>query len=151
MWGCVCMCVLHDMYPNKAQQENLKLCGRNEKYLPRMEKLTGVFSLRGSRVLLFLFPCSAGIFCWAELEWHFETQLMAEPDHPNMPWFGSQTNQNGSRSVFWFQCIFSMWKSYFPNPWEIWLNDRLINEEPVELPHVHRTFWRKSEVCFSHW
>lgn len=56
-------CVLHDVCLNKAQQESLKLCGRNEKYLPRMEKLTGVCSLKGSRVILFLFPFSAGIFC----------------------------------------------------------------------------------------
>lgn len=59
---CVVFCM---MCLNKAQQEKLKLCGRNEKYLPRMEKLTGVCSLGDSRVILFLFPFCACIFCWA--------------------------------------------------------------------------------------
>lgn len=59
---CVVFCM---MCLNEAQQEKLKLCGTNEKYLPRMEKLTGVCSLGGSRVILFLFPFCAGVFCWA--------------------------------------------------------------------------------------
>lgn len=51
----------------------------------------------------------------------------AEPDNPNMPWFGSHADRNGSPSMFWFQCILSMWKSYFPNTSAISLNDSLIN------------------------
>lgn len=100
------LCCVLLVYLNKVTQECLYVWGRHEKYLPIMEKLTGAGSLRGSRVILFLFPFSAGIFCWAELKLQSEAQLKAEPDHLNMPWFGNQTNRNGSGSVFWFQCIF---------------------------------------------
>lgn len=92
--------VPHNIPSGLQERESLKLyvC-RNEKYLPRMEKLTGSRSLRGSRVTLLLFPFCVGIFCWAELERHSEAQLTAEPDHPNIPWFGSKTNQNGERGL----------------------------------------------------
>lgn len=114
--------VLCNVYLNEAQQENLKaFCGRNEKYLPRMEKLTGVWSLRGSRATLFLFPFSADIFCWARQS---KYALVWQPRWPK--W--KPVYVLVSMHPLNVEVIFSK------NPSEIWLNDSFINKRPSELP-----------------
>ena len=93
---------------NKAQQGNLKLYfkGRNEKYLPRMEKLTGACSLRGSCVKRFFFPFAAGVFCWAELERPSEaTYGEAGPANYALVWQVRST-ETVAGLFFWFQWIF---------------------------------------------
>lgn len=114
--------VLCNVYLNEVQQENPKaFCSRNEKYLPRMEKLTGVCSLRGSRVTLFLFPFSADIFCWARQS---KYALVWQPLWPK--W--KPVYVLVSMHPLNVEVIFSK------NPSEIWLSDSLINKGPSELP-----------------
>lgn len=73
-----------------------------------MEKLS--CSFRGSCVLLFLFPFSAGIFCWAQLEQH---NLWPSQTVQICPGLAHRKMEMGAG--LWFHCIFLVGTSYFPN------------------------------------
>lgn len=79
----------------------------------------------------------------AELSWNGSVrQLMAKPDRPTMPWFGSQVNRNGKRvCVLVSVHLLEGGRSYFPNPSEIWFNDHLVNMEPTEASHNSKLFY----------
>lgn len=121
-----------------------------------MEKLTEACSLRGSCVILFVFPFSVGIFCWAELEPHSEaTYGRARPSNYALVW--QSGGPKWGRGCVLVSVHLLSGKIIFSKPSEIWLNDHFINNKLGEPSHVQHTLWnpkcQRTEAnvsCFSH-